>query len=75
MIHWWKLIMPILNEIMIGLVFEAFKNCIDFSQFKPCKNYEIKKEQYTQRFCRDKPSYILRIGWTKSCHATCQNNT
>ena len=30
---------------------------------------------YMQRFCRDKPCYISKIGQTKSCHATCQNNT
>ena len=30
---------------------------------------------WNQRFCRDKPCYISRNGRTKSCHATCQNNT
>ena len=32
-------------------------------------------DKIAQKFCRDKPCYISKIVQTKSCHATCQNNT
>ena len=42
----------------------------------PAKSYNIMPiAYYTHTFCRDKPSYISKNGWTKSCHATCKNNT